>query len=257
MGSFPVLRRARVSLLVGLTFLVGGMAALAQGERKATDQPAGEPTFTFEMRQKPWATVFEWLTDKTGRPFISRTIPTGTFSFIARAGQKYTLPQVIDIINDGLILQKYVLLNRGTSFTVVAADEDVDQFLVPRVSPAELPRRGKTEIVSMLVKLKALQAADTGPEVKRQMGPFGKVVVLPKSNHLLVQDTVASLERILETVQAQEAEQSAPATMRTIILENGNAAALAEALRRRLAELRPELPVEIVGPGEKSQPAPK
>ncbi len=39
--------------------------------------------------------------------------PTGTFNFIGKQDEKYTLPQIIDIINDGLLTQKYVHAQPG------------------------------------------------------------------------------------------------------------------------------------------------
>jgi len=83
-----------------------------------------EKRMAFEMRAKPWSQVFEWLSDQTGLPFISsHAAPTGTFNFInPRVGgqpRTYTIPEVIDIINEGLISHKYVLIRRPSSFTVV------------------------------------------------------------------------------------------------------------------------------------------
>src|SRR4029077_5322419 len=122
----------------------------------------------FEMRGKPWTTVFEWLADKTGKEFSSVNYPSGTFNVISPKGKKYTIPQVIDIINDGLLKDKWVLLNRGSSFMIVPADEKIDPALVPRVSIEELPEHGETEIVSTVYQCKALVAEDSGPEVKKQ-----------------------------------------------------------------------------------------
>src|SRR5262249_17507307 len=144
----------------------------------------------FEMRAKPWSSVFEWLTEKTGREFISTNAPSGTFNFIAPKGKKYTIPQIIDIINDGLLKEKWVLLNRGTSFTLVPADEKIDPALVPRIPISDLSEHGLTEIVSIVYQCKAIVAEDSGPEVKKQMGPFGEVQVLHRANQLLLQDTV-------------------------------------------------------------------
>ena len=93
-----------IALVGGL--LLGSLApAFAQtgGDKKA---PPAEKSFTFEMRDKPWMGVFEFLTDKTGRHFISGDAPTGTFNFIGQRGRKYTIPQIIDIINDGLLKEE-------------------------------------------------------------------------------------------------------------------------------------------------------
>lgn len=156
------------------------------------------------MRAKPWAAVFEWLADKTGTVVITKDLPSGTFNFIAKQGQQFTISQIIDIINHGLLAHKYVLINRGASFTIVPADEEIDPSLVPRIPLGELDRHGKTEIVSTILKLRNLSAVETAPEVKKQMGPFGRVVTLAKLNQLILQDTVGNLEMIIETIRSFE-----------------------------------------------------
>jgi RNA polymerase sigma factor (sigma-70 family) len=166
-----------------------------------------EKSFTFEMRNKPWSAVFEWLTEKTGREFISSATPAGTMNFIAPKGKKFTIPEIIDIINDSL-RPKWLLINRGASFTTVPADERIDPALVPRIPISELGQHGKTEIVSTVYQCKAFVAEDSGPDVKKQMGPFGEVQVLHRANQLLLQDTVANLMRIKRELDAQEEKEA-------------------------------------------------
>jgi type II secretory pathway component GspD/PulD (secretin) len=174
-----------------------------RGEQPRTPKREAQ-TLTFEMRAKPWAAVFEWLADKTGTVVITKDLPSGTFNFIAKQGQQFTISQIIDIINHGLLAHKYVLINRGASFTIVPADEEIDPSLVPRIPLGELDRHGKTEIVSTILKLRNLSAVETAPEVKKQMGPFGRVVTLAKLNQLILQDTVGNLEMIIETIRSFE-----------------------------------------------------
>ncbi len=178
--------RAAWTLLAGTALLALGLWATAQdagtkkspgpaaGEKKAepgakkaepakgAEAPAKskftEKLYTLEFRAKPWSSVFEWLVDKTGLPMVSTHVPTGTFSFIAPAGRKYSMPEIIDIVNEGLLAHKYVLLRRPSSFVVVPADEKIDPALIPLIHLNELPERGDTEIVRVAVPLKRLLA---------------------------------------------------------------------------------------------------
>ncbi len=204
--------------------------------------------YSFEMRGKSWANVFEWLTDKTGKPFISRDLPPGSLNFIARQGQKFSIPEIIDIVNDGLLPLRYVLINRRTSFTLVPAS-DINPINVPRISTQEFGEHGQSEVVSTILKLKTLVAADLATEVKKQMGPFGNVVVLASMNQLLVQDTLGNLQRIIANIQ--EADKSdAVRNVQIINLDRGSSIALAEAVQKLMARMYPDIPVRIV-------PAPK
>lgn len=173
-------------------------------EKAVTPPDPKEKRIAFAMRDVPWSKVMEWLSDQTGLHFISNHIPTGTFNFIPPKDKKYTIPEVIDLLNDGLLLHKYVLIRRDTSFTILPADEKIDPALVPRIALEDLKDRGKTEMVSVVLKLKALISTDFAPEVKKMMGPFGEVVPLAQSNQLVMQDTAGNLRRILKMVQEDE-----------------------------------------------------
>jgi hypothetical protein len=78
----------------------------------------------FEMRDKPWSQVFEWLSDQTGLPVImsNESKPTGTFTYVPRKNspKEYTIPQVIDILNQSLDQQNYLLVRRGENLFVIS-----------------------------------------------------------------------------------------------------------------------------------------
>src|SRR2546423_1621349 len=128
---------------VGVSLLATAPAQDAKTEKSTAAAPAApaastekkQPRFAFEMRNKPWSAVFEWLSDRTGLPFISGiSPPPGTFSFINPringVPKEYTIGEIIDIINDGLLTHKYILLRRPTSFTIVPADEKIPPDLI-------------------------------------------------------------------------------------------------------------------------------
>ena len=79
--------------------------------------------------------------------------------------------------------QQYVLIRRPQFFAIVPAS---DPGPLDRVSVKDLDKRGKTELVTVVLSLKKLNAEDLGPEVQKMMGPFGKVRVVEKANQLLL-----------------------------------------------------------------------
>src|SRR5262245_9582183 len=154
--------------------------APAQQPRAAA--PA-EKTVKFEFRDARWSDVLDWFSKETMLPFISTYKPTGSFNFIPPKlpnGQtrEYTIPEVIDILNEALLLQKFVLIRREASFMIIPADERIDPAWLPRITVEDLPRRGKTEIVSVVKQLNNLNAFDWANEVRKMMGPFGEVTPL-------------------------------------------------------------------------------
>jgi type II secretory pathway component GspD/PulD (secretin) len=196
-------------------------------------RPGAEPTFLFEMRGKSWAAIFEWLTDKTGLPFLSsNAAPTGTFNVIVKPGRRYTLGEVIDLINDGLLPNKYVLVRRPASFSLVPADEKLPRHLVPPVRLEDLPGRGDSEVVEIVLPLKALMAEDYAGQVKKMLGPFGEVLALKQGNRLVLQGTAGTLRFILATTRDIEEELRATASVAEVVpLVQLEAVRAAESLR--------------------------
>jgi type II secretion system protein D len=158
-------------------------------------------TVAFEMRDKPWSSVLEWLSDQTGLPVITSYKPTGTFSFIDPKKKEYTIPEIIDILNEGLLEKKFVLIRRERSFTIVPADEKIPPDYLPRIRLEDLEGHGNTEIAQIVLPLTSLVAEDLQPEVKKMMGPFGEAVAMAKANQLILTDTVGNLKRVCKTIK--------------------------------------------------------
>src|SRR5262245_57020173 len=118
----------RIWVVLAALFLMGGGSLALRAEddpppnngkqTKPMDEPpptskdtqssnAGEPTCLVDMRDERWSKGLECVCDTTGLPVIPVvSSPTGSFNFINPKGKKYTIPEIIDIINDGLAIQK-------------------------------------------------------------------------------------------------------------------------------------------------------
>jgi hypothetical protein len=169
--------------------------------RPAGKDPLKEPgkRAAFEFRNKPWGQVFEWLSDTTGLPVVGVIKPTGSFTFIPPdANKRYTLPQIMDILNEALLQQKMILLRRERSITILPADEKPE--LIPRVQPQDFKNYGETELVSVLIPLRTLVAEDVAPDVKKMLGPFGNVAALKAANSLQVDDMVVNVRRVAQMI---------------------------------------------------------
>jgi type II secretory pathway component GspD/PulD (secretin) len=187
------------------TALIAAGAAPAQpAQEKPAPQKIEAKRWAVSFKNKPWSQVLEWLVDETGLPLVSTAVPTGTFTCVSPPGRTYTLPEVIDLVNEGLMAAKYRLYRGSASLTLVPADERPDPALIPTVRPEELATRGRTEVVRVIVSLKGLKANDLAPEVKRLLGPFGEVSTL--ANRLVVQDTVQNVRQVLKTLQEVDAQ---------------------------------------------------
>jgi type II secretion system protein D len=213
----PAIRAStgRRILILGVLILLGSGALLravdpdtaaAKKADEAKPEPGAKPaekTFKFEFRGKAWRDVLEWFSDISGLPYIGSNTPTGTFTFISpKTGpREYTIPQIIDILNEALLAQKYILIRKIASFTLIPADEKINPAELPRIRIEDLDQRGNTELASVVLPLSSLVAEDLAPEVKKMMGPFGEVVAITVANQLLLQDTAGNLKRVVKTIK--------------------------------------------------------
>jgi type II secretory pathway component GspD/PulD (secretin) len=205
-----------LSLLV--TLAVAGSELRAQPPKGPGGDPKGktfgpapdpkvlaEKRVKFEMRNEPWSKVLEWLSDQTGLAFSGvYPPPTGSYTFIAPGGQKFTIPEVIDYINRGLLERKYILIRRERQFSLVPADEKINPDWVPLISQKDLDKYGQTEVVRMLVQLKEEVAEELAPQIKKMMGPLAEAVAIPGPNRIALQDTAGNLRAILPFILRDE-----------------------------------------------------
>ncbi len=175
------------------------------GANEPETRPPEARTYAFEVRDKPWTAVLEWLSQTTGKPVIYTARPSGTFQFVPPAQKKYRISEIIDILNEALSTQRLLLIRKDQSFLVISTHDKPDQVQFPRVREADLARRGNSELVSLLVPLQALAAKDLGPDIEKLQGPFGRVVVLEKSNQFLLLDTAGNLRQTLQVIKDLEA----------------------------------------------------
>jgi type II secretion system protein D len=271
---------------VALAIVVAGTLAAGRATPQAPQPAPAAPTapaaapaekrVKFEFSNKPWKQVFEWLSDQTGLTFNSINVPPGSFTFIAPKGsvgatQGYTIPEVIDHLNEAMLAapptQRWQLIRREVSFTLVPADDPIDPILVPRITVDELKGRGTTEIVSIVLQLNTLVAEDFAPEVKRMLGPFGQVTVLAKSNQLILQDSAKSLRTILKTIEDVEKKEGGHETFahacvyikardaeRQLIAQMGDPRLL---VAQQFAATRPQMDPRTGQPIAPAGPAPK
>ncbi len=257
------MRAARTWLVAGMLFAPVSAAPAAAQDKTDPAPKSGEKRFTFSMQNAPWPKVLEWVVDQSGLPLVAQSLPSGTFTFTPpRVDGKpatYTLTEIIDAVNEGLMTKGVLLVRRTGSLTLVPADARLDPMLVPHVKIEDLASRGRTELVRVVLTMRTPNANDMAPQVKKLLGPFGDVTVI--SNRLVVTDTAATIRQLLSILRETDGRdppaEAATGNVRTIMLEQGNAAVLAEELERMLKLLRGKKnTVRVVLPGrEQPQPA--
>jgi type II secretory pathway component GspD/PulD (secretin) len=179
------------------------------------EQPAHGKKVQFQAHNQPWPATLDWLAQQTGLPIIANSVPDGTFTVFGSTSEKYTIPQVVDMLNGQLKLQKQpMLLIRGKhDFQLIPLDPTkLDPTSLPRVTKSELDQHGDTELVILELPLETLNASDVARELapnnvpanRKLLGPLGQVVVIPGTNHLILRDTVQTLRNIVHFLDDAE-----------------------------------------------------
>jgi type II secretion system protein D len=179
------------------------------GTSTGTSTLPAEKTVTVNFKSAPWETVLDWFSTETGLTPIYNVHPTGSVTLQPPKDQRFTMGQVVDLLNEAMIQQKFILVRRQVSFTILPSDEKLDLSLVPRIELSELPHRGKTELVQVLIPLQSLAVEDTAPEVQKMLTPFGAVSMLVKTNTLVLVDTAGNANRIYQTLLDVENKSNA------------------------------------------------
>jgi type II secretion system protein D len=215
----------------------------------------------FQARSQPWSVTLDWLAQQTGLPVVASSIPDGTFTLFGSTTEKYTIPQVVDMINGQLRMQpKPMLLVRGKrDFQLIPSDPTkLDPTSLPRVTKNELDQHGDTELVILELPLETLTASDVAKELspnnvpanRKLLGPLGQVVALPGTNHLILRDTVQTLRNIVHFLDdAEEFEKKKGG-----VFKHKCVYVKAKDAERILKDLLGIAPPPVMNPGQPGQP---
>jgi hypothetical protein len=195
-------------VVIGL-FAASGLGAV--GARQTAKQDKQKPelrTYAFRWEKAPWSQVLRWLAETTGLPVIRSGPPNGSFTFIppkvdGKEDKKYTLPEIIDILNESVSAQQFMIVRRQASIGIFPTDEPLDPAIPRTVRIEDLLSDdfAKTDVVRVVYPLKILKADTFAPSVKKMMGPFGNVAAVNNPNQLVLMDTVANLRTIVAAIR--------------------------------------------------------
>ncbi len=153
-----------------------------------------EPQFSFNFQNVPWDLVLKRLAQEAGLSLQMATLPMGSFSYIDQ--NRYSMSEVLDILNDQLLPEGFIVVRSGRSMIVLDAKSEIPENLVLFVSPDELPKLGRHELASVAIPVHNGIAAAAAQEIEKLLSPMGKVVPLSSSQRLLVTDVGTSLRRV-------------------------------------------------------------
>ena len=186
------------------------------------ERPEGKPVeeMSFNFRYAPWEDVLKLFADASGLTLDLYAIPPGTFNYYD-AG-KYSPTQALDILNGYLIQKGFILVRRDEFLVVMNIDTGIPPNLVPTVDVADLPNRGRNELLRVVMPLPAgMTPEDAATEVQALLGPQGTAVPLSKTGRLVLTDIGSNLQRVNSLLSGLDIEDGEK-VFRQFRLENIN-----------------------------------
>lgn len=162
----------------------------------------GERRLKFNFRFAPWKDVLEWFATQADLSLILESPPPGTFNYTDT--RTYSPEEAIDLLNGVLLTKGYVLLRRERLVLLLNLEDELPDPLVELVTPEELDKRGRFELVRCLFPIKKLTPEEAEKEISKLIGPQGKVMTLSQSKQLLIRETAGRLRAIRDLIAAVE-----------------------------------------------------
>lgn len=234
--------RVSVAILTAVVVLTRPVAAQPPDKPEKVEK---EKTVSFIFEDKPWPQVLDWFAKESGLLLVTTTKPTGSLTL--KSDRQYTIPEVIDLLNDALSQQKFILIRREQSFSVFPADEKIQIEYVSRITPDQLLKRGRSEYVQVVVPIKTLTAEDIVPQLKKLISTFGEVAPFG-SNQIIITDKAGNIRNIVEYIKELD-EDKAVGDSLTYQCKFVKAQQAAETLRTLLADEKTAVTAPTAQPG--------
>ncbi|MBN2295902.1 MAG: hypothetical protein JXM70_25955, partial [Pirellulales bacterium] len=185
----------------------------AKPDAKPVKQPKAkekkEPRLRFNFRFQAWADVLDWFAKQADLALVLDAPVPGTFNYTDT--NEYTPTEAIDLLNGVLLTKGYTLIRRDRMLMVVNLQDGIPEGMVPRVTVEDLSKRGRFEIVSVLLPLNNRNVEEVNKEITPLLGPYGKSVPLAKTGQLLVTDTAGILQAVDAMIKSMPEQAKPPA----------------------------------------------
>lgn len=173
---------------------------------KATDDltvapQRDETRFRFAFRQQPWNDVLEWFAETAELSLVTDTAIPGTFNYQDK--RIYTVAEATDLLNSVLLTKGFAMIARDRMLYVIDLEDGIPAALVPRVKVEDLRKRGKFELISVLLPIGDEDAEQIRQEVQPLLGRHGQVTAMPRSGMILVTDRAGVVRAVHELLDSK------------------------------------------------------
>ncbi len=157
-----------------------------------------EPVWQFNFQSAPWSVVIRNFARQNGLALQMLSEPTGTFTFVDE--RPYPASEALDLLNDYLLSEGFLLVRNGNKLTTVAAGGPIQEGIVPFVPMRQIEILGRNELASVAIPIKSSDAAVVMNEVQSLLSRVGRAQIVSNSSRLVITDTGAYLRRARDII---------------------------------------------------------
>lgn len=188
-----------------------------------TPQPpnnSNHASWQFNFESAPWQMVIRNLAERFGLSVQFLTVPEGSFSYYDAT--PHAISEAIDILNDHLLSQGYIIVRNRMNLTVTSSSSQLPDSIVPFVGLASVESLGRNELASVAFPLTNPDVQQAVQEVASLLSPLGQVKPLSNSSRLIVTDTGNYLRRVRDLLFGAGIARD---TVETVVYHVGHASA--------------------------------
>lgn len=176
---------------------------IEKGDRSELEKAAlGEDgKVAFQFRNQGWPELIQWLAELAGQPTDWQELPADRVN-ITTPG-RYTVNEVIDLINRHLLARGYTLLELDGGLTVVACAK-LNPALVPRVAPEQLDDLPPHRFVRTSLDVGWLSAEKLAAELQPMLSGNGKLTAMTSTNRLEAMDAAITLQQVAQLLRREQ-----------------------------------------------------
>ena len=198
-------------------------------EKAPTTRPAVKITrassdsVRFNYHDVPLTDVVKRFAQMASKPLIGEVAVEGNLTFMD--AEPYTYQEALDTLNIILAMRGFRLMEFGRfmQLTPLAKLPEMPLKIIRGLDKAaKLPG---SEIATILLPLKNLDADGASKSVVRMVSAYGSIVPMPRGRGVIITDNLANIRRINEMLSALDGdEQQLKQEIHTVVLDNATAA---------------------------------
>ncbi len=187
----------------------------------------GDKIWSLNFRDAPWSTVLRELSKSIGLTLTMSFEPNGTFTYYDE--QRYTVSEVIDIMNDHLIPLGAILIRNDQRLTLVSTSQPINDSVVPFIPITEIDWVGRNEVAGTAIPIKGVDPMQAASEIALVKSPIGQVRAFGNTQRIVIVDTGTHLRRIRDLL-LQTGFARSDASSSVYQLKNAKAEEVAKAI---------------------------